>query len=278
MKLLTLNCHSIQEPDYENKLIQFADGIAELRPDIIALQEVNQTLGAPEVLPDELYVPNGEEHIRIDNHALRVSALLKERGIPMYWTWSCAKIGYGKYEEGLAVFSRTPVQRASAWYTTGSREISNWRVRKAVALTSEVDGKPAQFVSVHMGWWEDEEEPFTEQWGRLEEGLSPGLPHILMGDLNSPAGVKGEGYDYVTSRGFSDTFISARVREGDATVASSIDGWRDKPDVGPIRIDYILTDCAFPVEQAKVMFDGERGPIVSDHFGFLITANWEGNT
>ena len=43
MKLLTLNTHSLEETDYESKLLAFAGGIWKEQPDIIALQEVNQT-------------------------------------------------------------------------------------------------------------------------------------------------------------------------------------------------------------------------------------------
>ena len=47
MKLLTLNTHSLIEPDYEAKRDAFVDFIAEEQPDVFALQEVNQTAAAP---------------------------------------------------------------------------------------------------------------------------------------------------------------------------------------------------------------------------------------
>ena len=47
MKLLTLNTHSLIEPDYEAKREAFVDFIAEEQPDVFALQEVNQTAAAP---------------------------------------------------------------------------------------------------------------------------------------------------------------------------------------------------------------------------------------
>ncbi len=42
MKLITLNTHSLVEPGYENKLKLFAEAVLRERPDVIALQEVNQ--------------------------------------------------------------------------------------------------------------------------------------------------------------------------------------------------------------------------------------------
>ena len=44
MKLITLNTHSIVEPDYEEKLYSFSGVVLEERPEILALQEVNQTV------------------------------------------------------------------------------------------------------------------------------------------------------------------------------------------------------------------------------------------
>ena len=44
MKILTLNTHSHLEPDYEKKLSEFVKAVCEIKPDIIALQEVNQSI------------------------------------------------------------------------------------------------------------------------------------------------------------------------------------------------------------------------------------------
>lgn len=47
MKLLTLNTHSLIEPEYEAKREIFVEFIAKEQPDVFALQEVNQTASAP---------------------------------------------------------------------------------------------------------------------------------------------------------------------------------------------------------------------------------------
>ena len=110
MKILTLNTHSIIEEDYETKLKIFVDGILTEKPDVFALQEVNQTVGAPIVfnVAETGFVPCEGYHCAIfkDNHALRVAQMLKDAGLPYVWTWIPLKIGYSKYEEGLAVFSQ----------------------------------------------------------------------------------------------------------------------------------------------------------------------------
>ena len=48
MKLLTLNTHSLEEKDYEKKLKIFTEEILKEKPDVIALQEVNQPLDGEE--------------------------------------------------------------------------------------------------------------------------------------------------------------------------------------------------------------------------------------
>lgn len=61
MKIMTLNTHSLAEPEYESKLAAFAGSLVQIKPDIIALQEVNQSRSAPPAasgwLRESGYVP-----------------------------------------------------------------------------------------------------------------------------------------------------------------------------------------------------------------------------
>ena len=54
MKLMTLNTHSLVEPGYENKLKLFAEAVLREQPDVIALQEVNQSMVEPAVERERL--------------------------------------------------------------------------------------------------------------------------------------------------------------------------------------------------------------------------------
>ena len=60
MKLLTLNTHSLIEPDYEAKRKIFVDFIAREQPEVFALQEVNQTAAAP-LLADPVQLRFGHD-------------------------------------------------------------------------------------------------------------------------------------------------------------------------------------------------------------------------
>ena len=76
------------------------------------------------------------------------------------------------------------------------------------------------------GWWDDGEEPFKEQWDRLESGVREKRTRGSVwaaGDFNSPANVRGQGYDYVKSHGWKDTYETAGKRDEGLTVQTVID-------------------------------------------------------
>ena len=96
MKILTINTHSLQEENYPQKFKWFIEAILRERPDIIAMQEVNQTMSAPSIdtslldgyfpapyfpSPSHPYIP-----IRQDNHAAQTARYFWESGIPCSWT------------------------------------------------------------------------------------------------------------------------------------------------------------------------------------------------
>ena len=49
MKLITLNTHSITEPNYYEKMLILAKAIATELPDVVALREGNQTIDMPRI-------------------------------------------------------------------------------------------------------------------------------------------------------------------------------------------------------------------------------------
>ena len=250
MKLWTINTHSISEADYERKLVEFADAAAKHRPDIIAMQEVNQLHTGPDTGAHE------------DNHALRAVRLIEERGVCYYWCWLPVKLGFGKYDEGLAILSLSPIAEKEEILISRSSDYFNWKTRKILGVRCE--GSSEWFYNVHMGWWDDDEEPFSEHWKRLSERVK-GKSCWLMGDFNSRADARGGGYDLVRSSGFYDTFELAEERDGGATVIKSIDGWKGNTDA--MRLDYIFTSEKQRIKKSRVIFNGGELPVISDHFG-----------
>ena len=105
MKILTINTHSLIEDNYETKLEIFVDAICRIRPDVIAMQEVNQTKTA-----DIVTLGRGFD-VRCDNHALRVTKALNESGLNYRYFWHGIKTAYNEYEEGLAIITHLPVRK-----------------------------------------------------------------------------------------------------------------------------------------------------------------------
>lgn len=279
MKILTLNTHSLVEPDYESKLKLFVKMIIKERPDVVALQEVNQLMAAAEVNPGDEYVEvyRFKGKIREDNHAYRVSQMLKEAGLSYYWTWIGAKKGYDIYDEGMAIFSLTPILETRQFYISQSQCYSNWKTRKVLGIkTGET---PEWYFSIHMGWWDDEEDPFAAQWDNFQEELKIQVlwnqKIWLLGDFNSPANNEDQGYGYVKQHGWLDTWELARSKDSGVTVEKEIDGWRDRkasgsPAVIGMRLDYIWCNYPAKVRSTEVVFNGKHYPVVSDHYGIMI--------
>ena len=271
MKILTLNTHSIIEKNYEEKLVNFVEMIKEELPDVFALQEVNQSMAMPEIgdasAVGYIVCKECEVTIRTDNHAYRVAEMLLASGMKYQWTWVPAKVGYGIYDEGIAIFSKTTIEETQQFYISQSEDYNNWKTRKVLGIcTNDV-----WFYSVHMGWWNDEEEPLAKQWDIVVEQLKERTQIcFVMGDFNSPADKKQEGYEYVVRSGWNDTWQMAKLKDDGITVGGNIDGWTDKMDQKEMRIDYIFCNKEISVESSNVVFNGKNYPVVSDHYGVLV--------
>lgn len=269
LTLLTLNAHSLMEADNAMCLRTLAQAIVRERVDVVALQEVNQSKDAPladeQRLVQSRFVPCDEEKpVRCDNYALALARLLEAQDERFYWTWGFAHLGYRVYEEGVALLSRAPITgvRSACVSAEGAR-----CRRKIVGVRTQALQGEAWFYTAHMGWWKDEEDPFAAQWERLL-ALCGDDPAYLMGDFNSPAHVRGEGYDLMTHAGFTDLYMRARSRDAGATVGGQIDGWR-KGKVDPMRIDFAFSNRPGHTARSRVIFDGAFYPVISDHFGVL---------
>lgn len=280
MKILTLNTHSLIEDNYQNKLTYFVDRILKEQPDIIALQEVNQSVSAlladPGRLPGYVHCKDNYVSVREDNHAAHVAQMLFDAGLSYHWTWLALKLGYKKYDEGLALFSLQPITDTDAYIISQTSDYGNWKMRKILGIRCQ--NCEDWFYTIHMGWWNDTDEPFHEQWKRLEYriGQQKSSKAVwLMGDFNSPAQVRGEGYDLIRHYGWNDSYLLAEQKDDGITVAGVIDGWRDKLsdsdlEKGGMRIDHIWCSQNVPVKSSDIIFNGSNGPVVSDHFGLMI--------
>jgi len=259
MKLLTLNCHSWIEENQLEKLEIIAKDIAEKQYDVVALQEVNQLIESKIV----------EGNIKEDNFAFllmnRVNELSKEKYTILY---EKSHIGYEKYEEGVAILTKHKVLNSNSLLITNTDNFNFWKTRRILKATILIDNDKIDFYSCHLGWWDDEEEPFKEQFDRLYNTIDNSRLTFLMGDFNNNAFIKNEGYDYMLYKGLFDTYNLAEVKDDGVTVRGKIAGWdNNKKD---LRLDLILVNKPIPVKSSFVIFNGKNKEIVSDHYGVSV--------
>ena len=270
MKLLTLNTHSLVEDGYEQKLAAFVEAIATEKPQIIALQEVNQSVSAEPVQTlTEYYHPCLDNTvIRCDNHVLRVAEALREKGVVYHWTWLPIKRGYGRYDEGVAVMSLSPILETDILTVSDTEDYHNWKVRKLLGVRTEA--LPDEwFFSVHYGRWGDTDEPFRHQWIRTAEHMVRYDSVWLMGDFNAPAEITGESYELIKRSFWHDTYELAQAKDCGDTVRGVIDGWSESDDKC-MRIDQIWCNKKVVITNTEVVFNGIHHPVVSDHYGVMV--------
>ncbi|MBU5314970.1 endonuclease/exonuclease/phosphatase family protein [Clostridium bornimense] len=260
MKLLTVNCHSWQESDQEKKIGILADRIKREKYDVITLQEVSQLIES-----EVLY-----ENIKKDNYLVVLNEALKSIGCNDYsFVWDYSHIGYDIYEEGIGILTRHPIVNTESFFISKGKDRSYWKTRKILKATVDIDGTETDFYTCHLGWWEDEEEPFKYQADKLLSKDSKDRLAFFMGDFNNNANVRNEGYDYMISKGLKDTFILAKEKDSGVTVKGKIAGWEEnKVDM---RLDIIFANKEISVKNSAVVFNGDNEAVISDHYGVEVT-------
>lgn len=270
MKILTLNTHSLIEENYEEKLLIFVEKILEEKPVVFALQEVNQSMDKKEILFDTYY--QSKAILKEDNHSYRVHKLLKEMGLNYYYTYLPCHIGYGKYDEGLSLFSLVPFSEVYEVDLSFAKEYDDFRTRKALIGKVHYANSKYIFASIHMGWWNKDHEKFAYQWDNLVQFIEKIKEQdeivILMGDFNNASHIKNEGYDYILQSSYHDLYLGAENKDDGFTSNTKIDGWQKEKNI-PIRIDYIFSNKKLDVKNHFVVFNGKNAKCVSDHFGII---------
>lgn len=256
MKLLTLNCHAWHEENQLEKIRHLAAAIQEKAYDVIALQEVNQSIGEE----------SAEQLVKPDNYALVLLQEMEKLGVKGYsMVWGFSHLVYGRYEEGLVILTRHPVIEEHSFFVSKDTSKHSPKTRKIVGATIRYAGRPVTFYSIHTGWWLDMEEPFKHQADQLLQHIRKDVPVFLLGDFNNNALLKEEGYAYLMGHGLYDTYTLAEEKDDGITVKGKITGWsQNKED---LRIDLILSTEPAHVKSSRVIFNGHHKLMVSDHFG-----------
>lgn len=259
MKLLTLNCHSWMEENTEEKIKIIVNTIKEKDYDVIALQEVNQSIDGKLAF----------DRIKEDNFALVLLKELDSLGCGEYkMLWDFSHIGYDRYEEGVCIITKHKIEEDHSFFVSKAKDKNFWKTRKVVGVSVKIKEEFVDFYSCHLGWWQDKEEPFKDQVDRLLRSVKEDRLTFFMGDFNNNGFIRNEGYDYLIEKGMEDTFSMAKDSDDGITVKGKIDGWDlNKND---LRLDLILTNKRIYVKHSKVIFNGTNKPVVSDHYGVEI--------
>lgn len=244
--------------------------------DVVALQEVNQLNNGDAIPLQELdsYVPCQDRvPVKKGNFAFQITEALKNSGQIWYWSWLPVHLGYGHYDEGIAIMTPHPIRKTDAFYLSATTDYQNFKTRMALGIQTVFTGNPEWFYSVQFGWWNDPEEPFSAQWDRFEDHTGKlEVPLYVMGDFSAPDDAPGEAYDYIFSHSnLTDTFKIAEVKDSNLTLTGAEEEWKDPKDRRAMRADLILTDSGEPVLNSEVLFQGKRYPRISDHLGLEVT-------
>jgi len=246
---------------------RIAAGIDKLDPDIICFQEVGEWAG---------HAPNDPESVSFGATNTNMAHQIRSRLGYQYYhnTMDWSHYGWDVWLEGSAILSKYPITATESRFISSPEHSRRdfWKSRNVPMARINVPriGAIAVF-SVHAGWWDDPEEPFQEQYGRLldwaAEITEDASATILCGDFNVPAG--SSMYRFLTEdTGYSDQYLLAKP-DGmfDATISGGADGWEDN-DIGQ-RIDYVLMNDDSPLEvtSTRRVFTEEHLGRVSDHVG-----------
>ncbi|MGT2923624.1 endonuclease/exonuclease/phosphatase family protein [Streptococcus caviae] len=256
------------EENPREKLKILAQAILKEQYDIICLQEVNQlvTSQPSQALFNYCQAP-GTPAIHEDNYALELVKLLSAQGQSYYWSWAYNHIGYGRFQEGVAILSKEPL-RSETLLVSQTDDERDYHTRRVLLARTAFEGKTVAVASVHLSWWN---KGFEEEWEKLATALSAlECPLLLMGDFNNPT--DGPGYNLILKSRLQlkDSHKAAKDAYGSATIQKEIDGWQGNQEA--LKVDHIFLSPQWRTEKSAVVLDGEQYPSISDHCGLACEA------
>lgn len=272
MKFLTLNTHSLLEENQNKKLYQLAENIFEENYDIIALQEVNQPKDNTYIKNPLNYQKNNQKlSIKQDNYALELVSLLKNKyNLDYYWSWAYNHQSYNKYDEGVALLSKYPLEKLELYPFSETSDPNDYHTRVALGATISIQNQKIKVYSIHASWWKSPEGiiTFPNEAKKLNKLNDQNHLTFLLGDFNNPFERQNEGYDLITKTWY-DTYQLATLTDGKYTMGGQIAGWDATNEA--LRIDFIFVNQKIKIKQANIFFDGRKFKPISDHYAYSIT-------
>ncbi len=271
---LTINLHTYQEDDQDEKLNMIADVIGKMDIDFIAFQECAQHKNATII----------EANIRKDNMAWRIANMLKSNYNTDYgFGWDWAHYGWNVWEEGIAVVSKHPLVETDNRYISSNKSQTNIESRKVIYGAFQLGDKRIHLFSAHTHWRTSEtSEEQNNQMKNikamvLEKEVANSYSFVA-GDFNgNPTSSYpwSEGYNTMVKDGiFIDTYFVANPDANNKPAQS-----KHHTILGdfPGRIDYIFMkdNTAFEIQASQIIFKTDVVGKVSDHYGVLTKVRLE---
>jgi endonuclease/exonuclease/phosphatase family metal-dependent hydrolase len=161
------------DTNWSVRLFFIIQELESLNPDVICLQEVNETI-------------NGGG---LDNMALTIAEELTEHFAEQYyWYFSQTHVGWGQFNEGVGIVSRFPILES------GQRGLAQGAFpRKVVWCKLETESGPVNAFSTHLSYRAEDADTRLLQASQISEYLlekeEPGIiASILCGDFNCTPG------------------------------------------------------------------------------------------
>ena len=250
MKLLTLNLHCFEEDTIKLNQQRIVDTIIKEDIDVVFFQEVAQNKADSIV----------NEDVKKSNYGYILKQALLSSGVEYDYYYKFGNLAFDKYEEGLAILSKTKLTNKTSFYISKTIDYFQWNTRIIVNANTMIEGKEINLSSIHFGW-SDGYEVFENQVDKLLDNLDNDKINIIAGDFNISPGSKE--YEYIIKKGYIDLFYNNDIKYYNIpTHISDIDQKH-----GASRIDYFMSNKEFNVISRKVIFDKD---MVSDHYGVLL--------
>ncbi len=223
-----------------------SQGIAELEPDLVGLQEVSQ----------------------------------KEQAVGLQKTTMISEIDFADQESGLVTLSRFPIGASKTYrYQTVSPQESYSRYCQTCQILPR-EGEKFFFVVTHLSWKPEDASIREQQVRELIEWIDAEgsrLPCILVGDFNATP--DSEEIQLLARAGFLDTFSSMHPDDPGYTWSHSNPYTASHPELPERRIDHIFARIpskrTLMVQASKIVLNQPTadGMFPSDHFG-IFTILW----
>ncbi|MEA3450658.1 MAG: endonuclease/exonuclease/phosphatase family protein [Bacteroidota bacterium] len=268
--ILTINLHTYQESNQNEKFNMLTEVIDRMDIDFIALQECAQHKTANIV----------DGIIRDDNMALIISDNLKESyDIEYNFVWDWAHYGWDNWEEGVAILSKHPLVDSESRYISSSTSVNNITSRKVIYGSYQIPDGEIHIFSAHTHWrtsTTDEEQ--NNQINNIQlmvnekESLNPDALTFICGDFNvNPTSDYpwSEGYNTLINNGeYIDTFLEI-YPDANNKPAQSI--YNTVGGDFPGRIDYIFAKSNPQIEilDSQIIFTQNIVGKISDHNAVL---------